>query len=93
MTELAQEVLGTFHIVDELKQRHVEAFFAYMKEHEAGEQITVVYNRLAVEAAIKAGILLDEIDTQEASPALIYWLGMELLQRVVKSREIPDAKN
>ena len=89
MDKFEHKVFGSFEIELPLKQRHLEAFFDYLVEHETKGRSNVYGDRVLVEAAIKAEILKQQIDLLDSDPALVYWLASEVVKITAKAREIP----
>ena len=89
MDKLTHKTLGEYSIEPELKHRHVENFFEALRDKETGKHSGVYSDRVIIESAVEAKILLDKIDVMDCKPAVTNWLAAEVIAYVNKSREIP----
>lgn len=86
---LEHKALGTYQVEDELKHRHIEAFYEILNTKDTRAHAGPYGDRAIIEAAQESKVLLDKIDVMESSPALTNWLASALIDHINKARAIP----
>ncbi len=92
---LKNEGLGvSVELVDELLQRHVEAYFVALRDIAGDNQIDFsVPERMGnyVRAGCRSGILntISEEDVDDMSPKSINWLASKIDNHIAEASEVP----
>jgi len=86
--KLTHEKLGSWEVESPLKNRHCEAFWEYIMEHNPKGHSGAYSNRIMIEAANEAGILKAPFDANEGDPKAVYWLASAIVDYVTEAQTI-----
>ena len=90
MDKFENEALGiSIAIEPELKHRHIEAYFDEVRLADITKHSQFYAERVFIESAIKAKIVLTPMDVLEQKPAVVAWLADSIVTYIREAREIP----